>query len=229
MVDATPSYLRSLVAAERIAQAFPDAKIAVTLRNPIERAFSHYWHEKKKGNISYVFSDVLRNFDCFANWVETGCYSRHLERFFSLFPQEQVLVQRFEGIGLDPHRFLSDLLEFVGVETDFMPTALQTKINPAIGRRAAKWRGIERQIASPLRRLGLYEAARRSKRWVSSFTPSHAAHRGSDMETLDDVDAAVVEELNRILDPEIERLEKMLDWDLSEWREWKGRSSDNVV
>jgi len=46
--DTTPSYIRDFYAPARIAKYNPQAKIIFTFRNPIDRAFSHYWHEKKK-------------------------------------------------------------------------------------------------------------------------------------------------------------------------------------
>ena len=49
--DTTVSYARSELAIKRIAKTNSNAKIILSLRNPITRAFSHYWHEKKKGKI----------------------------------------------------------------------------------------------------------------------------------------------------------------------------------
>lgn len=67
--DPTYTYIRSPLAAPRIAKKFPEAKFALSLRNPIERAFSHYWHEKKKRQINFKFEDALRNYDLFASWI----------------------------------------------------------------------------------------------------------------------------------------------------------------
>ena len=63
--DATPSYIQTRCAVERLVRENPKAKIIIGLRNPIERAFSHYWHLKKKGMIKYDFSKVLDNYTLF--------------------------------------------------------------------------------------------------------------------------------------------------------------------
>ena len=53
LIDPTPSYIRSPLAAARIYEENPEAKIVLCLRHPIERAFSHYWHEKKRGRFNF--------------------------------------------------------------------------------------------------------------------------------------------------------------------------------
>ena len=59
LIDPTYTYIRSPWAPRRIVKDSPNAKIIFCLRNPIERAFSHYWHEKKKGKIAFDFEEGL--------------------------------------------------------------------------------------------------------------------------------------------------------------------------
>ena len=47
--EASPGYLLSPGAAERIAKRYPDIKLIAILRNPVYRAISHYFHERKLG------------------------------------------------------------------------------------------------------------------------------------------------------------------------------------
>ena len=48
--EATPVYLDDPVARERLIQTLPDAKIVIILRNPVDRAYSHYWHKRRLGS-----------------------------------------------------------------------------------------------------------------------------------------------------------------------------------
>ena len=48
VIDPSPTYFRSPVAPKRIADNFPDANFILCLRNPVDRAFFQFWHEKKK-------------------------------------------------------------------------------------------------------------------------------------------------------------------------------------
>ena len=68
-LDATPYYLVHPLAPERAAGLLPDIKLIALLRNPIERAFSHYQHEVRGGTASGVLSWR-------ACWVENGRATR---------------------------------------------------------------------------------------------------------------------------------------------------------
>ncbi|MEL6493217.1 MAG: sulfotransferase domain-containing protein, partial [Cyanobacteria bacterium J06621_3] len=83
--DTTPSYIRDPFVPRRIFNYCADAKIIITLRNPIDRAFSHYWHEKKKKKIAFDFSEVIRNYDLYQNWIVPGFYYEHLQKFYEWF------------------------------------------------------------------------------------------------------------------------------------------------
>lgn len=48
--ESTPIYLYSSTARERMMQTLPDAKVVVALRDPVKRAYSHYWHSKRLDN-----------------------------------------------------------------------------------------------------------------------------------------------------------------------------------
>ena len=50
--EASPDYMFNPAAAERMARMVPDAKIVVLLRDPVERAISHYFHELRRGRES---------------------------------------------------------------------------------------------------------------------------------------------------------------------------------
>ena len=130
--DTTPSFMRSHTSRVRMARFNPAAKIIVTLRNPIERAFSHYWHEKKKRKINYRFEECLsNNVDIFDDWIATGFYYSHLTDLFALFPRQQVLVLFYDDLQESPTDFLDRTLRFLEVDTDFEPSVLKQAVNKA--------------------------------------------------------------------------------------------------
>jgi hypothetical protein len=211
LFDPTYTYIRSPWAPERIARENPAARIVLCLRNPIERAFSHYWHERKKRVIHYEFPEVLGNYDLFASWVEPGFYAAHLKRYLEHFPRGQILCQRFEQLETDPPGFLRELLDFAGVDPDFEPTLLHERVAPA---------GAERRLLHPgyylfrsqrlLRRLGI---APRTLERIQRRVPGLRWHAAYDAGVAPDLHAALLE----ICEPEIRELEKLLDRDLSGW------------
>jgi len=207
LFDTTPSYLRSLRAPERMYRDNPDAKLALTMRHPVERAFSHYWQERKNPQRHYEFSEVLSNYDFYASWLEPGFYAEHIERYLEYFPRDQLLCQRFDLLEQNPRAFLRALLEFLAIDADFTPSWIDTRLNEAKvvrnlpGRiRVKVRRGLTRALGT-----GFLNSA-----VAKRLTESAEYNRG--------VPADVHNELLEHCLPEIERTEQLLGLDLSEWK-----------
>lgn len=206
--DPSPSYFRSPWAPRRIAGYNPDARLAVCLRNPVDRAFSHYWHEKKKGRFQYQLREMLRNYDLFASWLEPGFYAEHLGRFLEHFPREQILVQRFEALERDPAGFLRELLEHFGVDPSFEPSVLHDHVNAAGARHTVMGMGLH-SVQRAMSLVGLSRGATFFGR-----TPLLSG-RGEYVRGIPD---DLRDELQALCEPEITRLESLLGIDLAEWR-----------
>jgi DNA-binding transcriptional ArsR family regulator len=209
--DPTFTYIRSPWAPRRIAADNPDAKIICFLRNPVDRAFSHYWHEKKKGKITFEFGEVLENYDLFSSWIEPGFYAEHLERYLKHFSRDQLLCLPFRLLKRDDEEFLRRILTFIDVDPSFQPSWLGEKANEAGGRRTftnAAWRRVRRR----LERVGqgeLVESVENAPvvgRWV----------RDRD-EYEEGMDEAVRRELLEICEPEVRRIERLLSLNLEHW------------
>ncbi len=106
LCDATPFYLASREAIDRLADyADPDARFIVTLRNPVDRAYSAYWHQRRLGNEPMTFEESLdaeperiaKARAAKERWwrhayVEVGRYAGQLEHAFDKLGREKVLV-----------------------------------------------------------------------------------------------------------------------------------------
>ena len=135
--EASPSYLFHPLAPERVANLIPDARLIVLLRNPVDRAFSHYQHEVALGRDPLSFEEavvqedermdgeverMLREPSYFSHawWNHTylarGRYAEQLERWFAVFPRTQVLVLLTDDLAGDPRGSHRRVLEFLGVE-----------------------------------------------------------------------------------------------------------------
>jgi len=122
------SYLYSDSAAERIKKDYPEAKIIAIVRNPITRALSQYGNAIKGGEIpeTMPFAEYYKTE---TSVLEQGLYARQLERYFSRFPREQILVMVYEDNRKDPQAFIRNVYEFLGVRADFVPSMLNDTIN----------------------------------------------------------------------------------------------------
>jgi hypothetical protein len=135
-IDTTPSYYRSIVVPERIKNYTNAPKFIISLRNPIDRAFSHYWHEKKKGTIKHSFEDAVfysefGNYDLYSNWIESGYYYYWIKNFLKYFDKEQFLFLKYEDLNVNSKSFINQIFDFLEVDKNFEPTTLSKKINKA--------------------------------------------------------------------------------------------------
>jgi len=211
LFDPTTTYIRSPWAPRRMAADNPGAKIICCLRNPVDRAFSHYWHEKKKGKISFEFREVLENYDLFASWIEPGFYSRHIERYLEHFARDQLLCLPFRLLEKDDEKFLQRILEFIDVDSSFQPPWFGETANEAGGRRTlanAIWRRLRRRLrwVAGESLVESIEEAPVVGNWVRDRTEYE---KGMSDE--------VRHELIKICEPEVRRTEKLLNLNLKHW------------
>jgi len=216
LFDPTPNYLRSPLAPKRIFEENPKSKIIMCFRHPIERAFSHYWHEKKKFRFNFKFEEVLDNYDLFTNWVEPGFYALHLERYLKYFSKEKILVQFFDDLQDDPETFLQELLRFVEIDSHFKPSVLHKKINVALPPRSPSSAKIRKMFVTTVKGAGLYRPAKFLKHLM--LDPWGKEVTEKKMETLQQVKPKVIEELAKVFEPDIMQIEALLNVDLSHWR-----------
>ena len=213
LFDPTYTYIRSPWVPRRLVKENPDAKIICSLRNPVDRAFSHYWHEKKKKKITFDFKEVLKNYDLFSSWVEPGFYAEHLERYLEHFHREQLLCLPFRLLKRNDEEYLQRILAFIEVDTSFQPSWIGKKANEAGGRRTftnAVWRRVRRRLEwiGQEELVESIENAPMVGQWV----------RDRD-EYEEGIDKTVRQELLQICEPEIQRTEALLNLDLSNWRD----------
>lgn len=210
----TPSYIRSTVVPERIANYDPAAKIMTCLRNPIERAFSHYWHEKKKKRFDYDFSEALENYDLFGAWVETGMYFERLRPFWEAFGEEQVLCQWFDDLSTNPKLFFDEAAAFMGMSSDPAPRELNQKINAAGVARSGTSLSLRALAGNVLDRLHVKGSVREAEQKISQLRGGRL--RGQ--EQLSDVPRHVREDVWHSLEGDVQKLERALNVNLDGWR-----------
>ncbi len=129
-------YLFNAQAPQRISQLMPDVKIIALLRNPTDRAISHFRHSCDRGREHLPILEALeaeedrigedlRNND-FSNenlrhfsYKSRGLYADQIRRYLEYFPRENLLFLRSETFFRLPAPVLRRVLEFTGVDPDF--------------------------------------------------------------------------------------------------------------
>lgn len=125
--EATPVYLYWPGSLERIRAYNPAMRLIVLLRDPVERAWSHWRMEYARGAEKQPFAWCIRQgrmrlFDAEPwghhreySYVERGFYGEQIERLFELFPREQTLILRAEDLQADPGASLATVRRFLGL------------------------------------------------------------------------------------------------------------------
>ncbi|MET0911924.1 MAG: sulfotransferase [Acidimicrobiales bacterium] len=115
--EKSTSYLESDVACAQIGVAFPDARILVVLRDPVERALSHYRFSREQGVEDWPVEAALdpeaetRPWDTDAisvspyRYLSRGRYVDDLRRWLETFGREAVQVIILEDLIAEPERF----------------------------------------------------------------------------------------------------------------------------
>ena len=103
--------------AKRIFNSFPDAKIFVSLRNPIDRAFSDYLRSIRNLEIdsNLSFEQAIKDFPIF---LERGKYKKILSPYFDYFPSENIKILLFDDLSEDSNKFQKSLCNFLNIRED---------------------------------------------------------------------------------------------------------------
>ncbi len=135
--ELSTSYLYSHVAAQEIYNALGKIKIIICLRNPVERAYSHYRMNLWTGNSNeFDFYKALQNDfhhdpKVWGNahlYVEIGQYYEQVKRYLDVFGRENVKVIFTEDLKKNAGQVIKELYEFIGVNSNFNPDT-STKYN----------------------------------------------------------------------------------------------------
>ncbi|MCI5194037.1 MAG: sulfotransferase [Candidatus Electrothrix sp. AU1_5] len=134
--EATPYYLCHPHAPRCIFELLPTVKLIVILRDPVERAISHYFHEVKKGREELPLFEALQKEDerCAAEWQkmvadmsytsrehqsfsykQRGVYIEQLRRYWKFFSEQQMLILESSRLFTNPHVVLQQVFQFLDI------------------------------------------------------------------------------------------------------------------
>jgi hypothetical protein len=216
----------------RMARLLPQGKFIVILRDPVKRAWSHYWNEVGKGREDLSFNKALAAEDkrsresAYArfhlSYLARGFYEQSLQQLFQIIPLSRVMIITLEHCQSHPQKALSDIYRFIGVDTTRGLELAGTLTNEnftTIPRRWAQVRsisGIERLYnhaseaivvrasSDPYRRRKLRKSLQ-----VIFRKPANGVSMPSEARSF----------LSRTYEPHLESLERMLGREFPEWRQ----------
>lgn len=127
--EATPVYMYDPSSRERISDLLPEVKLVVILRDPVSRAYSHFWHSKRLGfDSSATFEDALereperlssgmRSDRIRFSYVARGHYLEQLEALEARHGATKIHTMLLDDLKSDRVATLERLFSFLGVDT----------------------------------------------------------------------------------------------------------------
>lgn len=134
--EASASYLFHPHTPKRVVQVLPFVKLIVLLRNPVDRAYSQFYHAIELGHETLSFKEAidleeertgqerektLKDEHYYSHiykhlsYLSRGIYFEQLQAWMNLFPREQFLVLKSEDFYADPAAILKEVLTFLNV------------------------------------------------------------------------------------------------------------------
>ena len=175
--EASPYYLFHPHVPGRVAKSVPNVKLIVLLRNPVDRAYSHYHHEVELKHEKLSFEEALAQEEARTHeekariaveehyhsynhqhytYLARGIYVNQIQRWLDLFAKEQLLLIKSEDFYADPEAIFQQTLAFL-------------KVSPAVPKRE---QGYKQYNSSSYREAKMEPVLR--KRLIAYFEPHNA-------------------------------------------------------
>jgi hypothetical protein len=205
-------YLSSEVASQ-VNKYFPDIKLIISLRNPLEALYSLYYHQKAFGHKRFKsFKEAIQSDD----FIERGFYYKNIKKWLKLFPEENFLFLIYDDLEKDPVKFLKSIYNFLEVDSNFIPDIVKKRINPtpssnsfvrAYGglNRLMKKSFLTNNFLRLLKRLGLRKYKNKIFQSIGTFKRPKLSKEFKKINQLS-------------FKGDIDKLEKLINRDLSIWK-----------
>ena len=128
--EISTDYLKSIYAPQRVKEMIPNVKLFVSLRNPIDQAYSMYWHmlrqnfhQWQEDKIPSSFEEAIEKYE--EPLLHHALYFTNIQNWLTYFDKSQLKIIFFDDIILEPQKTSSELFQFLEVDSKFVPLLLQ--------------------------------------------------------------------------------------------------------
>ena len=217
MGELSTSYFCNPSAPERINGYAKDVKLIVNLRNPVERAYSNHKHEIRLGRVSgnnLEFKNGLKNNPMY---LYQSYYYTHLSKWFQYFPKDQFYIIIVEELKNNADQIVENLYAFLGVDPLFKPFMLEKRIHTSSIPKNLQLEGSLRKASTFLRNYGFGNLID----FLKSKGLQHMTDKmlyAPDETVFPPLKDETREKLMRHFEEENQKLENLINKDLSCWR-----------
>lgn len=225
--DCSPRYLYYPNAPEAIHELIPEARIVMILRNPIDRAYSHYLMNRQRDlepEDLFLQAAHLENERIEQGWgwdwhyLQVGMYGQQLQRYYKRFPAENILIILHDELVADVQGVVRKIFQFIGVDEDFLPdTGRRYKVASTQGA-ADSYLGrlVFATESTWLGALAIRLIPKKFGLWMQNHLRDRLSRKGGGTE-IPPLDTDTRMFCWELLKEDVQVLEKLLDKDLSGW------------
>ncbi len=125
------SYFWNDAVPERIFKTLGIVPLIMTLRQPVERAYSHFQLMRRylpKGDYIYDFEEAFRNsMEKGSQEAVWGYYGRQLKKYLKWFPIETFHIIKYEQLNEKPLEAIKQVYKFLNVDPDFVSSSINER------------------------------------------------------------------------------------------------------
>jgi hypothetical protein len=136
--EASPGYICHPQASSRIHRTYPDLKLILTVRDPVDRAYSQYWDSRRKLAETRSFPQAMKEaltpiyVPGETGYFSRGTYAIYVRRYLEHFRRDQLRVLRFRDLKENPKRFYQQCFQFLDVGLSFSGTTMVQAANTPV-------------------------------------------------------------------------------------------------
>ena len=120
--EATATYLWDTMSYSLIHKMSPDAKILISLRNPVDRLISHYKRLSNGLDIgsfhTFIFNPPEKFKERSKTFYEYGFYFQQVRKYFDIFGKNNVKVIIFEEFSANEESVIKEILKFLNIDAN---------------------------------------------------------------------------------------------------------------
>ena len=122
IAENSPGYMNNLRIPEKIYNDIGDVKIVMILRDPVKRAYSQYWDNRRHLKETLSESEIINRYltDKYNSksrgYFSRGVYIKYIEEYLKYFKRSDIHIMIFEELIDNPKKELKKLYNFLGID-----------------------------------------------------------------------------------------------------------------
>ena len=211
------SYFSDLDAPARIKQAYPNTKLLLMLRDPVERLISNHKHEIRIGHFTGPDFSVEAGIKNNPSYIHQGLYGTHLKRWYEYFDKEQIHIVFFDEVKSNPQLVEQELYKFLAIEQQTHHNLLE-KSNSSYVYRYGILEQVRKSVIGILKKLNFEKTYRTIVKRSGLQSLYRGINRANPSNVVPPIKTETIALLSELFKPEISQLELLTGKDLSNWK-----------